>query len=635
MKSRSSKHTAGLQLAFDACSPPSDWKMPESFPDLSKWGVIGLDVETRDPRLKELGPGGLRGDGELVGISIGLWDGMLSESHYFPIAHLGGGNCDRDAVLDWLREELKNPDLRVVGANILYDIEWLSTVGIEIAGKIVDVQVLEALIDEESGRSMSLQSLCQKYLGQGKDEALLIDAAKAHDVDPKSGLWKLHAKYVGPYAEWDALSARQIYHHQLREIDRQNLESIVTLELSLTPLLWKMRRRGVRIDMERAAILEKRLLIEEERLTRELRALTGRDLDMWSSAQIGTLCVSLGIEHPVTTLGNPSITKDFIENHDHPALKMLSELRETNRLRSVFVGDWVSKYVFNGRAYPQWRQLATDDGGTRTGRMASANPNMQQIPARSRSASEIRAMFVPDEGTRWCKLDYSQQEPRLLVHYASLLGMTGARLVSMAYRDNPKMDIYSYLAQASGKARFIAKGATLGRMYGMGSKRFGRENGFSEFEAARILDDFDRRVPFVRELSDKCANVASSRGNIRTIGGRLRHFNLWEPCQREQETTALPLEDARRAWPGQQLRRFGTRKGLNALIQGSAADMTKIAMVQIHEKLGIVPTLSVHDEIDLCVESDEQAAECRKIMETCVRLEVPVIAEMELGDSWK
>jgi DNA polymerase I-like protein with 3'-5' exonuclease and polymerase domains len=591
--------------------------------------VLGLDVETNDPRLHTHGPGGIRGDGHLAGISIS--DGV--SSHYFPINHIGDWNVPREPLVSWLSKLLGDPKRQVVGANLLYDVEWLHTLGITIRAELIDVQVAEPLIEEEATDGFSLDALSRKYLGAPKDEALLTEAAKTFGIDPKRELWKLPPRYVGPYAEWDAMAAIRIWQQQQPIIAKQ-YSRVWDMEKKVLPIIWKMRKNGVRINRAGADKLALTLGREEEHLLCKLNELAGMRVDIWSGSQLAIMCRKLGIEFAYTQIGNPSFTKDFVANHDHPAMELLNRVRTINRLRTTFTEDLFTKFAVGDRIYPQWRQLASDEGGTRTGRMASANPNMQQIPSRAEEATLIRALFIPDDGMRWAKIDYSQQEPRLLVHYASLMNLTGARLVKMAYNKNPHMDIYEFLSKASGRSRREAKGATLGRMYGMGAKKYAAQQGLNEMDATKILDDFDRHVPFVREIADRCAQLAETRGYIRTLGGRHRHFNLWEPSYNDEFMKPCRIDEARVKWPNKSLRRYGTRKALNALIQGSAADMTKLAMIAL-DREGITPCLAVHDELDLVVADEKTALKCQRVVEECVTLEVPVIAELDLGDHWK
>jgi len=510
--------------------------------------------------------------------------------------------------------------------------------GIQVRRKCIDVQIAEALIDEESLTGYDLETLAQRYLGKGKDEELLKQAADAYGVHPKSGLWKLPSKYVGAYAEYDAMAALRIFEKQLKKLQEEELLPIFELESKLLPLLWQMRKIGIPVSLDRATELTKELLDTESAIRDKLFKEHNCRIDEWSGQQIASLCDRLKINYPRTDRGNPSFTGDFLAENTNPLLRDIAEIRELNRLRKTFIDDWIFGNQINGWIHPQWKQLKSDNGGTRTGRMAASNPNPQQVPGRSDIAAKVRKLFCPPPGEKWAKIDYSQQEPRLLVHFASLCGCTGAALVKMAYCQNPKMDIYQFLAESCNMKRRDAKDATLGRMYGMGGKRFAERQGISVDEANSKLHAFDNSVPFVREVSDLCATTAANRGYIKTLLGRRRHFNLWEPSRYSDNyeyAKPLPRAQAEEMWKGERLRRYGTHKALNALIQGSAADMTKAALVLIYETCGKLPYMAVHDELDFGVTDEAEAMNYKRLAETCVKLEVPIIAELCLGDSWK
>jgi len=630
-----SKSSGLTGLLFE---PPGEWSCPTTFPDLSSTHVLGIDIESHDPNLKERGPGFLRGDAKVVGISLS--DG--NKGWYFPIGHLAGGNMDAGRVINYVRNTLIFHARKggwIVGANLQYELEGLNSIGITLGGKLLDVQVAEALLDEESVGGYSLENLCKRYLGESKDEKLLREAASAYGVDPKSELWKLHSKYVGAYAEFDAMAPIKILEKQMSKIQKEDLEPIFELESQLLPVLWEMRKQGIPVDLEAAKQLSDEFKILEDDARYGLHAQFGYDIDEWSGQQIARCCDVLKINYPRTARGNPSFIGDFLENSEHPFLKGIATIREYNRLRSTFIDDWIFKNQINGWIHPQWKQLAQDDGGTRTGRMAAANPNPQQVPARSDLAPKVRALFRAPQERQWCKLDYSQQEPRLLVHFASLCDFTGAKLVRMKYQQDPKMDIYQFLAESTGMSRRDSKDATLGRCYGMGSKKFADKQGISLEMAKQKLEEFDKLVPFVREIADSCANKAKERGYIRTLLGRRRHFNFWEPVDTHQRNergeyiTPLIHDLALQRWPNARLQRAGTHKALNCLIQGSAADMTKKCIIEF-AKVGMIPYMAVHDETDCGVESEKQAKELQHIAEYCVEMTVPIRADMKLGEHW-
>jgi DNA polymerase I-like protein with 3'-5' exonuclease and polymerase domains len=618
-------------------SPHSSWEPPREFPNLSSVRRIGLDTESKDPRLTTKGPGFIRGDAEMSGISISTGD----RDWYFPIRHLAGGNLPIEGVISFAKDLLARPELEVVVANAPYDLEALWSDGINVAGRILDIQLAEPLLDEEQADGYSLDAISTRHLGENKSEGLLKEAAAAFGIKEKGDLWKLHSKYVGPYAERDARLPLHIFEKQWKLIQAQGLEEIFNLETKLLPILHKMRVRGVPINLEGARDLIKQLKTKEDFHRNDLRDMLGYHLDIWSGPMIANACRQLNIKYPTTNKGNPSFTGDFLDASSHPILQKISSIRELNRLGKTFVNDWIFGNEINGRIHPQWKQLASDEGGTRTGRMAASNPNPQQVPSRSEFAYLIRNLFIPEYGMKWGKFDYSQQEPRVLVHYAYLMKFAKAAEFRQMYIDNPSMDIYKAIMAAASLSRRDSKDATLGRMYNMGVRKFSYKNNKTIEESTKILSDFDNALPFVKELSESVMNSAQRRGYIKTLSGRKRHFNLWEPSdsykRKESGEYIIPvkLELAQDMWKGVRLQRAHTHKALNSLIQGSSADMTKSAIVSIYDETSLYPYLQVHDETDYPVDTQETIDRLQYLHEHSVKMEVPIKCEPEIGDHWK
>jgi DNA polymerase-1 len=217
--------------------PTSNWVPPEVLPDLSGAKLIAIDTETCDPGLKDRGPGAVRGEGHVVGISVATDTGV---NCYLPIAHGDGGNLDRKRVIDWAKREFGRASQAKVGANFTYDLEWLRATGIEVKGPLYDIQIAEPVLNEEK-LSYSLNALAKEYLNEQKDERLLLEAAKAFNVDPKGGLHNLHSRYVGPYAEADARQTLQIFKLQEPKLRANNLWNIFSLETDVTNVVLEMR----------------------------------------------------------------------------------------------------------------------------------------------------------------------------------------------------------------------------------------------------------------------------------------------------------------------------------------------------------------------------------------------------------
>ena len=606
--------------------PQTEWTAPTDFPDLSKYDEIGIDLETKDPNLNErMGSGSVIGVGDVVGISLATHDWCA----YYPIAHEGGGNLDRKMVLKWLQDQM-NTDSTKIFHNAMYDVCWLRRLGIKVSGKIVDTMIASAVINENRLR-YDLNGICRDYLGKGKDESALYEAAKSWGVDPKAEMYKLPAMHVGAYAERDAQLTYELWQECKKEILYQDLQSIFDMETELFPALVDMRFLGVRVNQEQAAI-EKRTLIEQEKkMLGEVLASTGIEVQIWAARSIAKVFEKLGLPFDRTEkTGAPSFTKNFLANHPHNVVKCIARAREINKAHTTFI-DTILKYSSKGRIHAEINQLRGDGGGTVTGRFSMNNPNLQQIPARNKDLGpRIRSLFLPEEGHQWGCFDYNQQEPRLVVHYASLLNLYGVEDVVHAYMEGDA-DFHQIVADMADIPRTQAKTINLGLFYGMGKNKLQAELGISKLQANDLFKQYHGKVPFVKALMDATMQRAQEGGQIRTLLGRLCRFHLWEPNQFGIHK-ALPHDAAlREHGPG--IKRAYTYKALNKLIQGSAADMTKKAMIELHKE-GITPHLQVHDELDISVGSDKESERIKEIMENAVTLEVPNKVDYEFGKNW-
>ena len=605
--------------------PKSNWSVPAVFPQFSETETIAVDLETYDPHLMTCGPGWATGRGHVVGIGIATdnWHG------YFPIRHEGGGNLDEALVLRWLKNTLSSEKREVIFHNSLYDVGWLRREGISVKGKILDTIVAAPLVNENR-YSYSLDNLGEFYCNEKKDESLLQDAALAFGVNPKSEMYKLHAKYVGPYGEQDAVLTLRLWKKLKLEIAEQNLEKILDMECRLIPLLLEMRWRGVRVDEEKADSVSKALSLQEQKIMVEIKRQYGDEVNLWANASLQSIFEKNKIWFPRTAKGMPSFQKDWLEGHDHELPQLIVKARKLNKARTTFIDKMIKDHCFNGRIHAEAHAMRNDRGGTVSGRFSYSNPNLQQVPARDPEIGNlIRSLFIPEEGCQWGVFDYSQQEPRLTVHYADQMNLNGAENAVSQYRDD-NADFHQIVADMAKIPRKQAKTINLGLSYGMGKEKLIKELGLDDTEAENLFQQYHANVPFIRALQDQCARVAMDRGFIKTFAGRRCRFDLWE--SRYERTLPLPLEEAKEKY-GDNLKRSYTYKALNRLIQGSAADMTKLAMLGLWEE-GIVPHLQVHDEVDISIENTEQANTVARIMETCVELAVPLLVDMELGTSW-
>jgi DNA polymerase-1 len=604
----------------------TEWVKPTEFPDLRQVDEIAIDLETKDPGLKERGSGSVIGDGDVVGIAVAT----AHYKGYFPIAHEGGGNMDRKQVLNWLQDILNAPSTKIFH-NAIYDVCWLRRLGLTVQGDIVCTMIASAVTDENRFR-YDLNSLSWHYLGYGKNESALAEAAESWGIDPKAEMYKLPAMHVGGYAERDAEITFGLWQEMKKEILHQDLEDIFDLETELFPCLVDMRFKGVRVDIEKAHLMKKDFIKEENNLLNKIESETNVRPQIWAARSIAQVFENLKIPFERTEKTDaPSFTKNFLQEHKHPVVNMIAKAREINKAHTTFI-DSIIKYEHNGRIHAEINQLRNAGGGTVTGRFSYQNPNLQQIPARNKDLGpKIRSLFLPENGCKWGCFDYSQQEPRLVVHYASLYKLPSVYDVIDAYNNDPNADFHQTVADMAQIPRSQAKTINLGLFYGMGKAKLQAELGVSKEKAAELFNTYHAKVPFVKQLMTKASNRSQDRGQIRTLLGRLCRFHLWEPNQFGMHK-ALPHEDAlREHGPG--IRRAYTYKALNKLIQGSAADMTKKAMLELYKE-GIIPHIQIHDELDLSIKDDTEAKKVIEIMEEAVKLEVPNKVDYEFGNNW-
>ena len=606
--------------------PQTEWLPPEEFPDLSSHDEIAIDLETKDPELTKMGSGAIKGQGEVVGIAVAVegWCG------YYPIAHGGGGNMDKSMVLKWFQDVL-NTKASKIFHNAMYDVCWIRAMGLKINGTIIDTMIASALCDENQFR-FDLNTCAKRYVGTGKDEAALYAAAKEWGIDPKGEMYKLPAMYVGQYAEKDAAITLQLWQYLKTEIVNQDIQSIFDMETELFPCLVDMRFLGVRVDVQAASKLKKQLVAREESALLAVKKETGIEPQIWAARSIAKVFEKLKLPYDVTEKTSaPSFTKNFLQNHPHPVVQKIAQAREVNKAHTTFI-DTILKHSHKGRIHAEINQLRGDNGGTVTGRFSYSNPNLQQIPARNKELGPmIRSLFIPEEGHTWGVFDYSQQEPRLVVHYAALQNLYGVDDVLDSYNNDPNTDFHTIVADMANIPRSQAKTINLGLFYGMGKNKLQAELGVDKETSDELFKQYHDRVPFVKQLMDNVMQRAQQRGQIRTLLGRLCRFHLWEPNMFGMHKAMT--HDAALLEHGPGIRRAYTYKALNKLIQGSAADMTKKAMIELYKE-GIIPHIQVHDELDISIKSPEHASKIKEIMEHAVSLEVPNKVDYESGSNW-
>ena len=638
--------------------PQTEWIIPTEFPDLRKADEIAIDLETKDPDLKSKGSGAIIGNGEVVGIAVAV-DGYKG---YFPIAHETGPNLDRKKTLEWFKDICESPATKIFH-NAMYDVCWIRNLGIKINGLIVDTMIASSLIDENRF-SYTLNVLSWHHLDEGKNEARLIQAAKERGLDAKADMWRLPAMEVGAYGEKDAELTLRLWQKLKKIMIEDDLQDIFNLETDLFPCLVDMRFLGVRVDVSKANQLKTALAVKEENLLQQIKIETGIDTQIWAAQSIAKVFEKLKLPYSRTEkTDSPSFTKNFISNHENPVVNMIAEARKINKIRTTFI-DTILSHEHNGRIHADINQIRSDDGGTVTGRFSYANPNLQQIPARDPETGPlIRSLFIPEENCKWGTFDYSQQEPRLVAHYALKFSLPSVNKIADSYESDPSTDFHKIVAEMANIPRSQAKTINLGLFYGMGKAKLQGELGVTKEKSEELFTQYHSQASFVKQLMNKVMKAAEARGQIKTLLGRRCRFPKYEPILRGADWGHyVPPEDDERMrelqemgphlkdfegnvitdkdgnpkknyWYQNSTRRAFTYKALNKLIQGSAADMTKKAMVELYKE-GLLAHIQIHDELDFSIESESQAVKIKQIMEQAVELEVPNKVDYESGPNW-
>jgi DNA polymerase I-like protein with 3'-5' exonuclease and polymerase domains len=641
-----------------AFAPLTGWRPPElsTLPPWRGAARVAIDIETRDPDLRKLGPGVRRG-AYVVGISFALArrpDPEKAESFYLPIRHEGGGNLDRGAVLSYLREQAREYRGEIVGANLQYDLDFLLELGIEFRPSFFrDVQLAEPLLDELQ-YSYSLDAVAERNGLPGKDQEMLERAARHFGVETKAGLWRLPAQHVGPYAEQDARLPLRILASQerrIRAIDSgdprvqegraRSLWSLWDLESRLLPVLLRMRRRGVRVDIGHLDVVDARCVREEEDSAAAFAAAVAMPLtprDLGKTQLMGPILEQVtGLKFARTAKKQvPRVDAKFLRGLRHPTVDLYLRARRFSKLRTTFV-EGIREHQVRGRVHTTFNQLRRgseeedDESGTISGRLSSCDPNLQQQPTKDPEIGPLwRAIYLPEDGEDWITCDLSNQEPRWHVHFAAETGCTGAAELRELYHLNHRLDLYALMRDKIGwsgdEGRDRTKIIYLGLGYGMGGPKLARALGLptkwiqarsgrwievAGDEAQAVMDDFFHGAPFIRELDAKAQEVANANGFVRTTLGRRLHF--------PRPQSGAPGYD----W---------LHTAVNKIVQGSSADQVKKAMVDA-DAAGHPLLLQVHDELDESGD-ERRARNLAEVMLSAVPCTVPHLVKPELGPDW-
>ncbi len=668
------KHLGGEQLVL--LGPKSDWTPPAELPDLRQCKRIALDRETRDDGLTfGKGPGWAWGAGHVCGVSVAWHDDTGGVgSAYFPIAHADGHNFDKDAVARWEIDHQKS-GVRFVFQNAPYDGGWgHRDMGVPIPPLLDDTVCMANMVDENLP-SYKLDDLCKwRGLPAGKDELLLLEALSAHGWPStgdkiKNNLWRLPARYVGPYAEADAVATLLLADSLDPEIDAQGVREAYQLECDLIPLVHEMRRRGIKVDLNAADRAYAKFKAQSAQALEELSRRTNRRVSMEDVRSYNWL-EATHMEHgvqfprawkPGDLPGQPNTGRGifdanvWMKNAEHWLPKLVVRARSREDAAEKFVKTYIMGYANNGRLHASINQFRSEEGGTRTYRFSYADPPLQQTPSREDDiAPDVRGCFLPEEGEWWMRQDVGQQELRLDVHFSEVLKLSKAKEAGDLYRNDPDTDFHKMVADWVGMERGAAlKGISFGKSYGAGIPKLATMINKNIAETEEIMEKYERELPFMSELADRCQMKAERTGFIRLLDGARIRYDTWEPtwlskAERDRGwqsggkikmgDCSLPearerIADQNHPWHGKHLRRAKCRKAMSGLIQGSAARQTKKWMRSVWQA-GHCPLIQVHDELGFSVQHDKNAAEIAQLLKDAFKLRVPFQVGIGYGASW-
>ncbi len=347
-----------------------------------------------------------------------------------------------------------------------------------------------------------LDSLSKDYLNEAKYKYDLqqktLEWSGGMVKDPMSNMHRLPSSIVKDYAKQDVnltFKLWNLFNKKLDEVlytkedgEQKTCRKIFELETKLFPCLVDMKFKGVKIDVQKAKKFGDHLKKRRDQIVTAIRKRTTKKIDIWAASSIKILLDHLNIkDYKVTPKSKmPQLPKDYLKTHKSKCLRMIAKAREYDKAANTFV-DGLLDYVHNDRIHADINQIRSDQGGTVTGRFSMSNPNLQQIPARGFMGKKMREMFLPEEGHEWTSLDYSQQEPRIVVHYAIKLGLPGTDELHKEF-DKEDADFHQIVADMAKISRTQAKTINLGLFYGMGKLKLQKELGLDRINAKKLFD---------------------------------------------------------------------------------------------------------------------------------------------------
>ncbi len=582
---------------------------------LGKAQVIAFDTETTstDPM-----------KAKLVGLSLAVHEG---QGWYIPVGHAGADQLPLKRVIAAIRPGLESGRITKVGHNAKYDMAVLARQGVSVQGLNFDTMIAEFLI-EPGSRTLGLKSLAWSRLEveMTQIEDLIGKGKKQITMD------QVPVEQVAPYAAADADVSLRLRARQEPELHEKGLWKLFAeVEMPLLPVLMDMEMTGVLIDVPYLHKMSGTLTQRLNDLEREIYTLVGHDFNINSTLQLAdVLFGKLGLKasgRRKTSTGKESTAVDVLESlrGQHPVIELILEQRQLAKLKSTYI-DALPELVSGetGRVHTSFNQA-----GAVTGRVSSSEPNLQNIPIRTDLGRQVRRAFIASPGHVLMSADYSQVELRILAHLCGDPGLRDAFARSEDIHATTAAAIFGVpLAQVTSNQRRIAKAVNFGLAYGQGAYGLAQATGLANADAQKFIDAYFARFAHVRQYIEETKRKASTLGYVETVMGRRRYFPILQSKDRDART--------------QIARRAAERECINMPVQGSAADIMKVAMLRVQSGLKsrmskVKMTLQVHDELVLEVPEREvkQATQLvREAMEGAFPMAVPLKVDVKTGKDW-
>src|SRR5574344_38548 len=554
-------------------------------------------------------------DAELVGMSFSVKE---NEAYYIPIP---SDFDEAQKIVNEFKQLLEDEKTEKIGQNIKYDMIVLNRYGVNIKGKIFDTMIAHYVIQPEIHHNMDY--LAEIYLNY---KTIKIDELIGPKGKNQKNMRDLDPHDIYRYACEDADATLKLKNILEKELVKNNAEKLfLEIEMPLVPVLVNMETNGVRIDPEALKQTSVHLTARMNEIEKEIYQLADEEFNISSPKKVGEILfekLKLNEKAKKTKTGQYVTSEEVLESlrSKHPIVEKILDFRGLKKLLSTYIDSLpllINKRT--GKIHTSFNQTVTS-----TGRLSSSNPNLQNIPIRNEDGKEIRKAFIPDDGCKFFSADYSQIELRIMAHLSQDKNMIDAFNEGNDIHAATASKLYKRpIADITRDERSKAKTANFGIIYGISVFGLAERMNVSRQEAKELIEGYFTTYPQIKEYMDKSIEVAREQGYIETIFGRKRF---------------LPDINSRNAV----VRGYAERNAINAPIQGSAADIIKVAMINIYnrfqsESLKSKMILQVHDELNFSVYPNEEEIVQKIVveeMEKAYKMRVPLNADSGWGNNW-